>query len=275
MTNGQKNFLTWVFPVLLVIGISFYIYKDLYKENGTSETQKGVNQNIPVSIKTDQSDQNYKVEAVPVVETNAKKSVQSEARMPDLNLPVVNYSNIDDAAFKIASQSIGILVADIKKDPRNEDSWLNLGIFRKMLGDYSVSVGILNYVVALWPNDYVVYNNLADLYQFYIKNYPLAEKNWLKVVELNPIYIDAYTNLYPLYSDPNYKDKQSLARPILLKGLENNPKSIQLMMYLARHYKNLGDKNMATVYYNKAISEAKAQNNDQVASSIQSEAQGL
>ena len=270
MTNQQKNFLALIIIILLIGATAVYIYKDLNKSDLKPPTQPTKDEQRSVSIETDQSNQgSYKVEVVDDVNNNGKTTAKTP-KMPKLDLPVVNYSHIDDAAFEIAAKNIGILAEELKKNPKNELNWLNLAIFRKMLGDYQASVEILNYVAILWPNDYVPRNNLADLYQFYLKNYPLAEENWLKTIELKPDYIPAYENLYNLYIDL-YKEKQTLALPILFQGLKNNPKNIDLMLYTARHYRSIGDKNESVNYYTKAVDEAKLQKNEKLETSIRFE----
>ena len=191
--------------------------------------------------------------------------------MPDLSLPVTNYSRLDEAAFKAISQNMAKIISELKNNPNNELGWLNLGVYRKMLGDYAGAVQILDYIVVSWPSDYAPYNNLADLYQFYIKNYPLAEKNWLKVIELKPDYLQAYENLHSLYKDL-YQEKQAQSLPILLQGLKANPQSIDLMVFIARYYKSLGDKDNTQVYYSKAIQEAKNQNNPDLTGLLEQEA---
>ena len=191
--------------------------------------------------------------------------------MPDLSLPVTNYSRLDEVAFKTVSQNMAKIISELKNNPNNELGWLNLGVYRKMLGDYAGAVQILDYIVVSWPSDYAPYNNLADLYQFYIKNYPLAEKNWLKVIELKPDYLQAYENLHSLYKDL-YQEKQAQSLPILLQGLKANPQSIDLMVFIARYYKSLGDKDNTQVYYSKAIQEAKNQNNPDLTGLLEQEA---
>ncbi|MBI2476313.1 MAG: tetratricopeptide repeat protein [Candidatus Taylorbacteria bacterium] len=265
MTNQSKDFLALTFGIVLVGAISFYIYKDWHKITNLPLTQsENQSPKTQISIQTDKPEQSYKVETVPDATPGPK--------MPNMSLSVVNYSHIDNAAFEIVAKNIATLASELKKNPEDELKWLNLGILRKMLGDYQASVEILNYVAILWPTDYTPFNNLADLYQYYIKNYPLAEKNWLKVIELKPDYPEAYKSLYNLYKDPNNKEKEAKALPILLAGLENNPKSTELMVYIARHYRSLGDKDKAIIYYTKAIDEAKFEKNEQLESSLRSEA---
>jgi len=64
----------------------------------------------------------------------------------------------------------------------------------------------------------------------------------------------------------------SLQQDILLfQGLKNNPKNIDLMLYTARHYRSIGDKNESVNYYTKAVDEAKLQKNEKLETSIRFE----
>lgn len=268
MTNQKKNILSLVAVIILIILAIFYIYHDLNRSRTDSADEPSAPLNSSISIQTDEPNQTsgYTVE----VDESVKKPPQQEPKMPDLSLPIVDYGNLDPAAIKVLTENVQGLVKDLKNDPLNEEKWLKLGIYRKMLRDYKAAVEILNYIVVLWPKDYVPFNNLADLYQYYIKNYPLAEKNWLKVIELKPDYSEAYQNLFTLYSTA-YKDKQDQALPTLLKGVSQNPHSTDLMVVVARYYKSVGDNNQAISYYNKAIEVAKLEKNEQLEASLRAE----
>lgn len=269
MKNQQKNLLTIILIAVLAIAIFVYIYKDLHKS--TTIVQQVPKENpevVPVSVDPNKSGQGYTVK---VIDTQTPvKTVAKAPQMPDLELAVVNHAHIDDVAFKIMAENIAILVKSIKKDQADESNWLNLAIYRKNIGDYDVSADILNYVAKIWPKDYVPYNNLADLYQFYIKNYSLAEKNWLKVIDLKPNLIQAYQNLSELYAT-QFIEKQAQSLPILLTGLDKNPQNIDLIISVARRYKVVGNTVQASVYYSKAITEAKNQNNQQLVVSLEQE----
>ncbi len=268
MVGGKRNLLTALFVLIITGAVSAYIFNDLRK-SAVNNLQPAVeNTQTELTSLGGGTSGGYKVTLLP---DKKPKTPSVSAKIPDLSLPITNYSHLDEAAFKAVSQNIAEITKSLKNDPNKELEWLNLSVYRKMLGDYEAAVSVLNYITTSWPSDYAPYNNLADLYQFYIKSYPLAEKNWLKVIELKPDYLQAYENLYGLYKDL-YKEKQAQTLPILLKGLSVNPKSIDLMVFIARYYKNLGDKGNARVYYSKAIQEAKNQNNQSLTTSLEQEA---
>jgi tetratricopeptide (TPR) repeat protein len=273
INNKRKNIFAGVFILALIIFVAFYIYNDLNptleKPVISSDSKPSVEEPISIDISKPSQKDGYTVK---VDTTNGTTTAPLNIpKMPNLSLKITDYNRLDPAVFKSTSENIAILTKELGSDSKNKLKWLELAIYRKILGDYEASAEILNYAAVLWPNDYVIYNNLADLYQFYSKNYSLAEKNWLKTIALNRSHIDAYKNLYSLYSEL-YKEKSAEALPILLEGLESNPKSFDLMMSIARHYKAAGNKDMAGIYYKKAISEALDKGNKELAASIEAEA---
>ena len=96
-----------------------------------------------------------------------------------------------------------------------------------------------------------VLNNLANDYK-YLKNYPEAEKYYLEIIEMDSSNIMTYRNLHEFY-DLYYKEKADLADDILLKGLESNLDSPNLLSALAVYYEKQGDKDKAIIYFEKLL----------------------
>ena len=132
-------------------------------------------------------------------------------------------------------------------------AWLGQGILKKNAGDYKGAKEAWEHVVKIRPEDHVAYNNLGDLYQHYLKDYPKAEFYLKKTVELKPDYLQGYTNLHDLYRI-FYKEKSGLADDILLEGIKNNPQDYYLRIVLASYYKDRGDKINARKSYEEALS---------------------
>ncbi len=274
MLNSKRNVVSLTVVIVFIIFVVFYIYRDLSRPDVLPLDNKSETENS-ISNKEVQVDKTGKGEGYTVkVEDSSQKSSQQSLVPPEVEVPVVDYGNLEPAFMKILTENVQFLIKELKTNPQNEGGWLQLAIYKKTLRDYKASIEILDYVAILWPKDYIPFNNLADLYQFYVKNYPLAEKNWLKVIELKPDYTDAYKNLFALY-DTVYTEKREKALPVLLKGIDSNPKAIDLMISAARYYKTAGDKLYANIYYSKAVSEAKLQGNQQLQASIQSELDAL
>ncbi len=274
MPNNPKKFLSLVLVLIFTGSVSLYIYKDLSKSFGqvSEESYAEILEKPVMAVETKDRGLAYTIKVEDSTMNN--EVAKSRPKMPNLERKVVNYSGLNDTAFSDALKNISILKSEIEKSPLNEANWLSLATYRKIIGDFEASVEILDYVTILWPKDYVPFNNLADLYQFYLKNYPLAEKNWLKVIEINPSYEPAYDNLYMLYME-QYRTKQSLALPLLFKGLENNPNSVAFLVHIARHYRGAGENKQAILYYDRAIKEAKASGNNKLASNLKAESEEL
>src|SRR3989344_5597706 len=133
---------------------------------------------------------------------------------------------------------------------------LGKGILKKNAGDYKGAKEAWEHVVKIRPEDHVAYNNLGDLYQHYLKDYPKAEFYLKKTVELKPDYLQGYTNLHDLYRifyPPDRRAGAEKAAAVLLDGIKNNPQDYYLRIILASYYKDQGDKQSARKYYEEAL----------------------
>lgn len=118
------------------------------------------------------------------------------------------------------------------------------------------------------PTNLVPYNNLGNLYHYYLKDFPKAEQNLLKVVELDPTYISGYRNLLDLYRY-SYQQSTTKAVDILQQGLKANPKNIDLYVLLASYYEQKGDVKNAKLNYNLALTEARVRGDQDIIQSIE------
>lgn len=114
------------------------------------------------------------------------------------------------------------LSSQLKSEPNYLQGWLQLGILRKYLGDYEGASLAWQYATLLRPNDFIAFSNLGDLYHYYLKDFPKAEKYLRKAVDIKPDYVAGYENLFNLYT-LSYKEKINLAEPVLLEGIKKNP----------------------------------------------------
>ena len=60
------------------------------------------------------------------------------------------------------------------------ENWLVLGVYRKMIGDYESAKEVWEYASAIRPQNSVSFNNLGELYAYYLKDNAKAEKIILK-----------------------------------------------------------------------------------------------
>ena len=82
--------------------------------------------------------------------------------------------------LKIVTAKIQDLSSQLKKDSDNLENWLVLGVYRKMIGDYESAKEVWEYASAIRPQNSVSFNNLGELYAYYLKDNAKAEKIILK-----------------------------------------------------------------------------------------------
>lgn len=236
---------------------------------------------IPVSDTVDSASATTKTESVTVstkpVTSSGSGGLKGAGVTPDplaepvFDKPVKILTILTPAVEADARENIAKLVSFLQKDSSDHASWIALGIYRKILGDYKEAETLWLYVTHRWPTDFIAYNNLGNLYLENLKDSPKAEQYFLKTAELKPLFTQTYLNLYNLYRYA-YKGKEAEAPKALLAGLAKNPKDSNLMVALARHYVDMGDTVSAKTYYTMAIQRAEADKKTTQAESLRKEA---
>ena len=163
---------------------------------------------------------------------------------------------------------------ELNKDSKNVNEWIMLGVNRKTIGDYEGARDAWEYAKALAPTNLVAWNNLGDLYHFYLKDYVKSEENWKKTIALKPDYIQGYSGLVDLYKY-SFKVKLSETPVILKAGITKNPDAIDLQVMLAHHYQDMGQISEAKDAYNKAITTAERLKNTSLADLLKGELAGV
>jgi len=79
----------------------------------------------------------------------------------------------------------------LAKNSTDFNAWLELGIIRKIGGDYNGAAEDWIYVSELYPRSKIAFNNLGDLYANFIKDYPKAEAAYRTVLSLDPHDVNA------------------------------------------------------------------------------------
>jgi Tfp pilus assembly protein PilF len=169
---------------------------------------------------------------------------------------------------------IGENLEELKKDPQNINEWIMLGVNRKSISDYEGARDAWEYAKALNPTNIVPWNNLGDLYHFYLKDYVKSEENWKKTIALKPDYIQGYSGLIDLYRY-SFKVKLSETPVILKQGITKNPDAIDLQVMLAHYYQDAAMTTEAKDAYNKAIITAERLKNPTLTNLLKSELSGI
>ena len=153
---------------------------------------------------------------------------------------------------KVIHQKILDAAGSIDVNPDLLDPWLQLGFYKKVIGDYEGARDAWEYASQIRPQNVVSFKNLGELYWHYLPDYPRAEANLRKAIENEPKLIDSYVTLSDIYRY-SWKEKINLADDVLLEGIQNNPGNRDLISYLARYYKETGDKQNAIKYYRELL----------------------
>lgn len=246
---NKKNIGIVGFVVLVLVVAGLFIYRGMRgtKESGENTTVM-ITDISGISMTGDGS-----IEVVPIDDRNLPPA-------PSLVRSVEFKNTLAPEVKSIMVTRIDDNIKELKKDPLNVNEWIMLGVNRKSIGDYEGARDAWEYVKALVPSNIVAWNNLGDLYHFYLKDYVKSEENWKKTIALKPDYIQGYSGLVDLYK---YSFKVKLSEtPIILKaGIIKNPDVVDLQVMLAHYYQDIGQTAEAKDAYNKAIATAEHLNN--------------
>lgn len=128
----------------------------------------------------------------------------------------------------------------VRENPDFFNGWINIGILKKIIGDYEGARDAWEYASIIRPANAVSFANLGELYWNYLHTYPLAEKNFKIAIKNYPADVNTYISLSNLYFY-SYKEKSGSAAGALLDGLAANPGDDTLLRKLADLYEMQGD----------------------------------
>ncbi len=195
----KKNFIVLATVFILVAGFGgWYIYRDL-KSSKSAEV-------VPPPTVANTSD------SIGISPEEIKK------QMPDLDKEIIIKADITEDTKNTAITKIKEITAVLKQDYDQREEWLNLGIWRKTIGDYEGAKEVWEFVTLIRPNDPVAFHNLGDLYSLHLIDFSKAEKYYLIAVEKDPKTSFYYAKLYEFYR--YFVKKSDLAIAILEKGIK-------------------------------------------------------
>jgi tetratricopeptide (TPR) repeat protein len=158
----------------------------------------------------------------------------SNINMPDLDRPINMPDSLPEDAQKIAREKIEDIAKNLKENPKLFNYWLELGVYRKMINDYEGAAEVWEYAGVISPKNSTSFNNLGDIYAYYLKDNKKAEENFLKALENDPNKIYIYRNVYEFYRYV-MKDTEK-SRQILEKGIELNLDTSQDLQNLLNNF---------------------------------------
>ena len=233
MNDKNKQIISAIIVILVLIVAGYSFYNNLQKETITDDVQNVDNseisddKNVVVSIDEEGnvSTDNENIEIVPVDNTSA-----SEVNAPDLDKPIVFYADISQEVKDIMTSKIENTIKDIKAKQDYFSGWISLGVQYKIIGDYDSARDAWEYASAIRPASGLPNRNLGDLYGYYLKDNIKAEENLLKAIEKSPNKAEYYLKTAEFYRDIA-KDIDS-ARNIIQQGITTNPTSEDLKSFL-------------------------------------------
>ena len=210
----MKNKIIFITAIFILFGaIGYYIWNDLQTvKHRVFDKKEEVNNLAPAPAKTKE---------LSLDEVGIEQNAKPDIPIPDLNRPINITENLDEAQRKMVTEKIKELSLKLKEDKDLYSEWLVLGIYRKMIGDYEGARIVWEYAGAIRPTSSTPFNNLGDLYAYYLKDNKKAEENFLKALENDPAYIYIYRSAYDFYLYV-LKD-EAKAKALLQKGIAANP----------------------------------------------------
>jgi len=143
---------------------------------------------------------------------------------------------MNEEILQLSLKDLNEQYQDLRNSQYIYDSWINVGILKKRLGDNPGAEKAWLKAIDYDSNKSLAYGNLADLYLFNMGEYEKAEEYYLKVLEINPAHQGYYVGLVSLYRY-NMTEKANLIEEIMINGAEINPAEAEsYYMYLANYF---------------------------------------
>ena|SRR3989339_114355 len=248
MPIKNKYFILILIVILAAAG--FLIWQDFQKTKKT--TQEEIGSKNPASP----AKAGEKIATSTAEKQSAGQAKETadyfKIRMPSLDKEIVVKGNFTEVQKADLIQQIKDASELLKGNFDYYQGWLHLGLLKKAIEDYQGAEESWKFAALIRPKEFLAFNNLGVLYHFYLKDYSKAEENFLKAIENKPGEMMVYQNLHELYRF-SYQEKADLADDILLQALKQDPKNIGVLTTLGQYYQEIGDKEKAKTYYEKAL----------------------
>ena len=137
---------------------------------------------------------------------------------------------------KVFEKKVSDLREKLSKDPTFVSGWLDLGIYQKMVGDYSGAIESWKYASRLSPTDYISLGNLGNLYAYYLKDNGQAETYYKQAIAKGPTQAYLYVQLAEVYRDIFKDNAKALA--LIDSGLTKIPNDPSLLEFKSTLTKN-------------------------------------
>ncbi len=218
----NKKYLAVSGALLLVI-VGAYVVFD--KQSNTENNQVTTSTTTPLGIDiTTSGEGGYVIEQVPLDEGRAPSTPP-----PSLTRKTIFAANVSADVQKVIQEKITALIATLTTEPTSFTSWIELGTYHKIAGDFEGARIYWTYANNLGPDNFVSFANLGDLYAYYLKDLVMMEKMYTQAIANAPRQASLYISFATAYRDV-YRDVEK-AKKIIQQGLSVIPKDSSLLEF--------------------------------------------
>jgi hypothetical protein len=216
----------------VVVLLSLYIIFDMrhktdwsINNNQATTTSMTATSTAGLAVTT-QGTGNYTIEQVPITEGQGVPQP-----IPDLKSPVVfgNDPSLTPEIKAQISQKISDLQATLSKNPKDFDSWIELGLRQKSAMDYGATVASWEYAGKLSPTNFISFGDLGDLYAYFLHDTTQSEKYYAQAIKNGPTQAYLYIQLAQIQQDIELNTSKALST--IEKGLIQIPNDPSLLQY--------------------------------------------
>jgi len=212
-----KPYLTYILVALVLAVTGFYVWQD-WNFTKKAENKEEFNQEQTQEPKQEQVTEN----GVDISGQGEITTTKTSITAPSLNRVVNVTGQISEEAKTIALAKIEEYKKKIQANPSNSENWIILGIYYKTLGDLEGAKEVWEYAKAIDPKNFIPYNNLGDLYGYFLNDKVKAEANFKKALELAPDQAFLYRSVADFY---RYVMKDPVKADVILNSA--SPASIK------------------------------------------------
>jgi len=195
-----------ILVVLAAGGVGYYIWQD-------------ISNRAPIDSETAPPGEESENNGTAVI--TEVEAIDPAISVPILNRPIVIAVPMSEAQKQSTKAHMESVIAELREEATLYNNWLELGVYRKLIGDYEGAEEIWKFMTVHWTDDPVSYSNLANLYREQLQDLSKAETYSLLAIEKAPHLFNYYYHAYELYRFVLKNDAK--AREILMKGKERNP----------------------------------------------------
>jgi len=212
MNNNKKLYLGLALVVILVLGLGYYIYRDI------TASKVEIDDVVDGSIEYEHDGVKY--------ETLPLSAELPDAPIPSLTKPLDFGDETNKEFIDIMTVKINNLRDSLKDDPTQFRQWMEIAGNYKIIEDYKSAEEAWQYALLMTPGNYVVLGNLANLYAYYLVDVDKAEDYFKMAVDAGPAMSYLYFQASDFYR--NVKKDMAKAIEVVELGLQRNPGSEDL-----------------------------------------------